>query len=234
MQHVWISETPKAFITRSSKFLGGQIEITGEMCVFDATINNSYDLFFVKFDDVYSINEKGEIYGKTLSNDKIFFQGQTSYTDVGFICRSKKHSKSFAGQKIVFTKYEKDEVTPAEFGFDLEEWDYFVPVEMREESASSSPEETPAPTPVPEPTPAPTALPEQGSMYLSTTDAIPSRQSFPDCRKSAIHFSRKQTQVKWRRVNVQTIGGRDSPADAGRNGGSAAHTRQRRYAAQDS
>lgn len=180
---VWISEKPKAFITRGYGIMGGQIEISGDMCTIEAVIIYDYSLNFRKFDDVYSFDESTGKYKRNFE-DTVYslFGFETIYKEDSIICKVYRRSEYFAGQKIVFTKYAKDEVTPAEFGFDLEEWDYFVPPEMREESASSSPEETPAPTPVP------TALPEQGPMYLST-DVILSRQSFSACRKSAIHFS---------------------------------------------
>lgn len=181
---VWISEKPKAFITRGYGILGGQIEISGDMCTIEAVIIYDYSLNFRKFDDVYSFDDSTGKYKRNFE-DTVYslFGFETIYKEDSIICKAYRRSKYFAGQKIVFTKYTKDEVTPAEFGFDLEEWDYFVPIEMREERVSNNyPEETPIPIPIPEPTPAPTALSEQGPMYLSTAAVISSRQSFLSCR----------------------------------------------------
>lgn len=179
---VWIAENPKAFITRAYKIFGGQMEIDGDMCLIHAVTIYDHSLNFRKFDDVYSFDENTGEYRRNSENTvSNLFEFDTIYKENSIVCKVHWLSKYFAGQEIIFTKYAKDEVTPAEFGFDLEEWDYFVPVEMREERVSSSPEETPVPTPVLEPTPTPTAQLGRGPMYLSMADAIPGRQVFSPC-----------------------------------------------------
>lgn len=125
--YVWISENPKAYITQSYGIFGGQMEIDTEMCVIRVyRAPGSYD-FHVE-QNSYSVDAATGDCQKLFKNPPRVFYGRTTYKEDSIICKANKHSENFAGQKIVFTRYVKDEVTPSDFGFDIEHWDDFVTV----------------------------------------------------------------------------------------------------------
>lgn len=175
-EYVWVSKEEKAFITRSAiGYLGGQMEIDGEMCDIHITIDHRHSLMFEKFDDTVFMDKNGRIYIEGVHEIQIY--GKTTYKKDSIICKGEWDSKNYAGQKIVFIRYAKDEVSPADFGFELESWDDFVPdwlVEAKSGGNTSKPAPAPAPEPTPQPAPEPIPTPEV--VYLSA-DVLPTRSS---------------------------------------------------------
>lgn len=193
-EYVWISEEPKAFITESRPteksigFLGGQMEIDGEIQTVDFTYRDpgNYGIFAER--TTYTVSRETGHY--TCSKERgIVFSSSTKYRKERIICKGDKKSEYYAGQEIVFVKYDRDEVPPADFGFDLESWDDFVTVvDSLPSDDDPEPERKPAPTPIPEeysdPTPVPIATPspEPAPQYaLVSADARPARQKTAIC-----------------------------------------------------
>lgn len=175
--YVWVSEEPKAFITQAyGRFLGGQMEIDGEIQTIDVEIEYNHDI--IAYIDTYYFVPGTNHYKSTNGYSQYAFGGDTKYKPDCIICKISRKSERFPGQKIVFTKYARDEVSPSDFGFELENWDDFVITvdSLGGDEWKAPPERKPAPTPIPEPYPYPTPvpIPTPEVAYVSA-DALPAR-----------------------------------------------------------
>ncbi len=109
----------------------------------------------------------------TTKNPPVIDTNSTKYKTDSIVCKVSRKSEYFPGQKIVFTKYAKDEVSPADFGFEIETWDDFVTVvdSLEEDKQEERPERTPCP--YPEATPESTTYPFQTPVPISTPSPTP-------------------------------------------------------------
>lgn len=170
--YVWVSEEPKAFISgHDGGGLGGQIEIDGEIKTVDVMTDHGSGNIIMEIDS-YSLNRQ-----------RIFY-GYTKYKPDCIICKIIRKNEYFGGQKIVFTKYPKDEVSPVDFGFEIENWDDIVTKvdSFDEDKREERPERTPCPAPtsepysIPTPVPISTPVPTPELAYLSA-NVLPTRSA---------------------------------------------------------
>lgn len=177
-EYVWVSEDPKAFITsgqpteKGISHLGGQMELDGEFQTVCIRIMAPGDYSIYAQLQTYTVSAKTGRFIHSEDEPQTVFYSKTKYKIDRIICKVGKNSEYFAGQKIVFMRYDKDAVSPENFGFELESWDDFVlVVDSLPGDDEPEPERKPHPTPAPEPTPSPTpgyvrvSASAQGSVY---------------------------------------------------------------------
>lgn len=184
--YVWVSEDPKAFITNGYKGIrGGQMEINGEICNIktrtwpgDCKIDFEIDTYIVSL-------QTGHITSAT-KNPPVIYTNSTKYKTDSIVCKVSRESEYFPGQKIVFTKYAKDEVSPADFAFEIEDWDGFVTVvdSIDGDKREERPERAPCPTP--------TAIPETAPYPIQTPVPISTPAPMPEYALVTVAGSRER------------------------------------------
>jgi len=142
--HVWISQEPKAFITRAYGIRGGLLEVHGELrpvlaCIDDAIFGMCInDLETVEFPDgetwkdksgqesfSEAVENEGKPYISYISGTEYIGHTYLKYTAQSMILSTTKKSPEFSGKTLTFERYSKSEVLPTDFGFELENWDDF-------------------------------------------------------------------------------------------------------------
>lgn len=176
--YVWVSEEPKAFITNGyRRFLGGQMEIEGEIYNIELRVSPGSYYIGAEINSVTMSRETGHYVHSTKYPQNIF-SSTTKYREDCIICKVNKYSDYFIGQKIVFTKYPKDEVSPADFGFEIESWDDFVTVvdSFDEDEQEAPPMRTPCPDTTPGPIATPVTTPELAHVSADDLPGLRVRQ----------------------------------------------------------
>lgn len=196
--YVWVSEEPKAFITSGYRmFLGGQMEIDGEIQTIDVETEYNHDII-AYINTIYFVPGTNH-YKSTNSYSQYAFGGDTKYKPDCIICKISRKSERLPGQKIVFTKYAKDEVSPADFGFEIENWDDFVITvdSLGDEEWEERSKQTPCPA-----TTEPESYPIQTPVPISTPTPMP---DFPNASDGVLSARARPKAAQKRTAMMKTI-----------------------------